>query len=66
MFKRKSVESTLQEMKYINQFLVNDSTKKDGELFIIKTKTNEDRIYELEIKLKKLEDLFSKVIINGD
>ena len=65
MFKRKSIDSTLQEMKYVNQFLVNDSTKKSGELFVIETKTNEDRIYELELKVKELQELFSKVI-NGD
>lgn len=66
MFKRKPIDSLLQEMKYFDQYLVNESTEKAGELFIIKTKTNEDRIYDLEEKVKKLEELFSKLIVNGD
>ena len=66
MFKRKSIESVLQEMKYIDKYLVNDSTKKDGDLFVIEKKTHEDRIYDLEQKVKELEELFSKVIVNGD
>jgi hypothetical protein len=63
MFKRKPIDSFLQEIKYFDQYLVNDSTEKKGDLFIIEKKSNEDRIYELEIKVKELQDLISKVIV---
>jgi len=67
MFKRKPIDSLLQEMKYFDTYLVNESTEKAGELFIIKTKTNEDRIYELEQKVKELENLLkSYLVVNGD
>ena len=67
MFKRKPIDSVLQEMKYFNQFLVNDSSKKKGELFIVEQKTNEDRIYDLEQKVKELENLLKSLLpVNGD
>jgi nitrate reductase NapAB chaperone NapD len=67
MFKRKSIESVLQEMKYIDKFFVNDSSERKGELFVIEQKTNEDRIYELEQKVKELENLLkSYLVVNGD
>jgi hypothetical protein len=67
MFKRKSVDSVLQEMKYFDQYLVTDSTDKRGDLFVIEKKTNEDRIYDLEQKVKELENLLKSLLpVNGD
>jgi hypothetical protein len=67
MFKRKPIDSILQEMKYFDQYLVTDSTDKRGELFLIEKKTNEDRIYDLEQKVKELENLLKSLLpVNGD
>jgi hypothetical protein len=64
MFKRKSVDSVLQEMKYFDQYLVTDSTEKRGDLFVIEQKTNEDRIYELEQRLKEIENVLKSLVDN--
>lgn len=66
MFKRKPIDSVLQEMKYFDQFLVNENTDKRGELFVIEKKTNEDRIYELEQKVKEIENVLKSLVLVND